>query len=94
MAGACPKVQADGRFTARFAQAAENEAHPITIKKFPVFTERSHFTDDTVLTVATAWALLHGTGYAETYRRSASLYRRFLTGGDRPSRRCNPFRAC
>jgi ADP-ribosylglycohydrolase len=44
------------------------EAHPITIKKFPLFTERSHFTDDTVLTVATAWALLHGAGYAETYR--------------------------
>jgi len=45
------------------------EAHSITIKKFPLFTEHSHFTDDTVLTVATAWALLHGTGYAETYRK-------------------------
>jgi ADP-ribosylglycohydrolase len=45
------------------------EGQPITIKRFPLFTERSRFTDDTVLTVATAWALLHGTGYAEAYRR-------------------------
>jgi ADP-ribosylglycohydrolase len=44
------------------------EAHPITIKKFPLFTGRSHFTDDTVLTVATAHCLLTGTGYAEAYR--------------------------
>ena len=45
------------------------ERQSITIKRFPLFTERSHFTDDTVLTVATAWCLLHGTGYAEAYRK-------------------------
>ena len=28
-------------------------------KDFPLFTERSHFTDDTILTIATADALMH-----------------------------------
>jgi len=45
------------------------ERHSTTIKRFPLFTEHSHFTDDTVLTVATAWCLLHGAGYAEAYRK-------------------------
>jgi ADP-ribosylglycohydrolase len=45
------------------------ERHGITTKKFPLFRESSHFTDDTVLTVATAHCLLTGSGYTETYRR-------------------------
>ena len=28
-------------------------------KDFPLFTEQSHFTDDTILTIATAEALMH-----------------------------------
>jgi ADP-ribosylglycohydrolase len=44
------------------------ERHGITIKKFPLFRESSHFTDDTVLTVATAHCLLTGSGYTEAYR--------------------------
>jgi ADP-ribosylglycohydrolase len=34
---------------------------------FPLFSSRSRFTDDTVLTVATAHALLTGCSYAEAY---------------------------
>jgi ADP-ribosylglycohydrolase len=36
---------------------------------FPLFVERSHFTDDTVLTVATADCLLHNKDYALTYKQ-------------------------
>jgi ADP-ribosylglycohydrolase len=50
------------------------ERHPITIKRFPLFTESSHLTDDTVMTVATAYCQLQGTGYAETYRRFGQNY--------------------
>ena len=50
------------------------ERRGITIKKFTLFTELSHFTDDTVLTVATGFSLLHGTGYAETYRQFGRAY--------------------
>jgi ADP-ribosylglycohydrolase len=35
---------------------------------FPLFQSRSRFTDDTVLTVATAHAILTGTSYREAYR--------------------------
>jgi ADP-ribosylglycohydrolase len=42
--------------------------------KFPLFTERSIFTDDTVLTVATAVKLLDGGTYAERYREFYRLY--------------------
>jgi ADP-ribosylglycohydrolase len=45
------------------------EGQPCHLTTFPLFGELSRFTDDTVLTVATAHCLLHGTGYAETYRR-------------------------
>jgi ADP-ribosylglycohydrolase len=46
----------------------------ITTKEFTLFTDLMHFTDDTVLTVATAYILLHGTGYAETYRQFGRNY--------------------
>lgn len=45
------------------------EANPIKRTDFPLFSAASTFTDDTVLAVATADVLLHGGGYAETYRR-------------------------
>jgi len=41
----------------------------IRYKEFPLFAEDSEFTDDSVLTVATMNALLHGIGYAETYKK-------------------------
>jgi ADP-ribosylglycohydrolase len=44
------------------------ERHGITTKKFLLFRKSSHFTDDTVLTVATAHCLLTRTGYVEAYR--------------------------
>lgn len=34
------------------------EFHNIKTKRFPLLQERSHFTDDTVMTVAVAWALI------------------------------------
>lgn len=47
-------------------------------KHFPLLTPRSRFTDDTVLTIATAHALLRGLPYAETYR---DFSRRFPDAG-------------
>ena len=41
---------------------------------FPLFTRHSRFTDDTVLTVATAEVLMQGGDYAEAYRRYAHAY--------------------
>jgi ADP-ribosylglycohydrolase len=43
--------------------------------RFPLFTERSHFTDDTVLTIATAQALLTGEPYDRSYRAWGRRYR-------------------
>jgi ADP-ribosylglycohydrolase len=36
--------------------------------EFPLFTTISTFTDDTVLTMATAYAILNGSSYAEAYK--------------------------
>lgn len=41
---------------------------------FELFVPESRFTDDTVLTVATAKALLHGLDYAEVYRDFGTRY--------------------
>lgn len=41
---------------------------------FPLFSSASQFTDDTVLTVATAEVLMEGGGYADTYRDYHSVY--------------------
>ena len=35
------------------------EHHPIKTEDFPLFTYRSHFTDDTVMTIAVAYAILN-----------------------------------
>jgi ADP-ribosylglycohydrolase len=37
-------------------------------KNFPLFTERTTFTDDTILSVAVADVLLHGGDYAQTFK--------------------------
>ena len=49
--------------------------------EFPLITRDSHFTDDTVLTVATASALLRGTPYADAYYEYGNRYPRAGYGG-------------
>jgi len=46
-----------------------HEALPVKTESFALFPPGARFTDDTVLTVATAEALLRGGDYAEAYRR-------------------------
>lgn len=43
------------------------EAHPIKTTSFPLWAPRSRMTDDTVLTVATAHAILEGVPYGRAY---------------------------
>ena len=45
------------------------EFNNIKTKEFSLFTEKSRFTDDTVLTVATIDALLNNKPYAKTYKQ-------------------------
>jgi ADP-ribosylglycohydrolase len=45
------------------------EVRPVTTTDFDLFPPGSRFTDDTVLTVATAEALLGDGDYAGVYRR-------------------------
>ena len=50
------------------------EARPIKTTTFPLFVAGSRFTDDTVLTVATAMALLEKMDYGRAYRQLARAY--------------------
>ncbi len=50
------------------------EYNPIKTKDFPLFHPRSHFTDDTVLTVAIAEAILTGRPYLESVREIGRRY--------------------
>ena len=59
-------------------------------KKEPFFTERSFYTDDTVLTVATKYAVLNGTSYRGAYLQFGkkfplagygSMFKHWLEGG-------------
>ena len=52
------------------------EHHPIKTTDFPLFQRRSRFTDDTVLTVAIAYAILHETDYALALRTLGRRYPR------------------
>jgi len=45
------------------------EGNNIKTKDFPLFSPHCHFTDDTVLTVAIADALLHDRDYAELLKQ-------------------------
>lgn len=54
------------------------EEHPIKTRDFPLFQERASFTDDTVLTVAVADAILKGGSYQESIR---TLCRRYPAAG-------------
>jgi ADP-ribosylglycohydrolase len=46
----------------------------VKIKTFPLFSERSEFTDDTVLTMATIKAIVEKYNYNEVFRDFAHLY--------------------
>ena len=48
---------------------------------FPLFVEASQFTDDTVLTVALADSILHGTDYTDKLKEYYSLYPNASYGG-------------
>ena len=50
------------------------EAKPIKTIDFPLFSQYSRFTDDTVLTVATAHALMEDVDYARAYREFGRRY--------------------
>lgn len=52
------------------------EANPIKTTQFPLFAKASHFTDDTVLTVAVADAILERRDYAVTMRAYGRRYPR------------------
>jgi ADP-ribosylglycohydrolase len=49
--------------------------------RFPLFDEASHFTDDTVLTIATARAILEGVPYQQVYRELGRRYPQAGYGG-------------
>ena len=57
------------------------EAHPIKSMDFPLFGRESQFTDDTVLTVATAYSILEKCDYAEAFRTFGRRYPRAGYGG-------------
>ena len=60
----------------------EGRQNHIKTKDFPLFSDRSHFTDDTVLSVAVADALLHRIPYEKVFR---DYYRRYPNAGYGPS---------
>jgi ADP-ribosylglycohydrolase len=51
------------------------EGAPARAKDFPLFHQYATFTDDTVLTIAVAHAILEGIDYATSLRRWGRLYR-------------------
>jgi ADP-ribosylglycohydrolase len=50
------------------------EAHPIKYTDFPLFGRHSHFTDDTVLTVAAAYSILEKCDYATAFKSFGRRY--------------------
>jgi ADP-ribosylglycohydrolase len=50
------------------------EAHPIKVADFPLFQPYSTFTDDTVLTVATAYSILEKVDYAKAFKLFGQKY--------------------
>ena len=57
------------------------ERHNVKTKDFPLFSSYSRFTDDSVLTIATADALLHHLSYTEAYHRWGNRYPHAGYGG-------------
>lgn len=58
------------------------EFHPEKIEDFELFTPRSRFTDDSVMTIAVADALLHSIPYAEALRAWGRRYPNAGYGGN------------
>ncbi len=58
------------------------EHSPIKTKQFDLFDEQCRFTDDTVLTVATADCLMHNISYEEAYTRYSRKYPNVPYGGN------------
>jgi len=58
------------------------EGRPIKTTDFPLFSHRSRFTDDTVLTVAVAHAILHEGAYGQALKRFGRRYPRAGYGGN------------
>lgn len=54
------------------------EWHNVKTKDFPLFSEKCHFTDDSILTVALADSILTGTPYVENLKQ---FYRWYPHGG-------------
>lgn len=50
------------------------ERYHIKTEEFPLFQPRCHFTDDTVLTVAVAWAILEGLDYGVALKTFGRRY--------------------
>jgi ADP-ribosylglycohydrolase len=50
------------------------EANNVKSTDFELFTNDTSFTDDTVLTVATMYALLHHSDYGQAYRSFGRIY--------------------
>ena len=57
------------------------ERRPMKRTDFPLFSDRSRFTDDTVMTVATAHAILTGTSYEAAYLHFGRRYPNAGYGG-------------
>lgn len=57
------------------------ERHPMKRTDFPLFSDRSRFTDDTVMTVATARAILTGSSYEAAYLHFGRRYPNAGYGG-------------
>ena len=59
----------------------EGRRRNIKTTEFPLFSDVSHFTDDTVLTIAVADAIMHGGSYAEKFKEYYRYYPRAGYGG-------------
>jgi len=57
------------------------EGHPIKSTKFPLFSSRSTFTDDTVLTIAVAYSILYGIDYVTSLKTFGRKYPHAGYGG-------------
>lgn len=57
------------------------ESRPIKTKDFPLFHPRCTFTDDSVLSIAVAAAILNGTAYVDSVREIGRRYPRAGYGG-------------
>ena len=57
------------------------EGHPIKTTDFPLFQDRCRFTDDSVLTVAIAKAIIEGTSYLDAVREVGRRYPNAGYGG-------------